>query len=63
MKICEIFDEDLTEVKKKKKKKKTKSNTYAYDLGGQAAEDHTKYDPPNTNYGKNISARAGFVGG
>lgn len=62
MKICEIFDEELVEVKKKKKKKKNANYAFAK-VGFDKAESNTKFDPPGTNYGKNISARAGFVGG
>ncbi len=48
-------------IKEKKKKKKKKS----LDGGWNKAEEpqFTKYDPPGTKYGKNISARRGFVGG
>ena len=64
MKLHELLD-DLNETKKKKKKKK-KCNNYAYQQAGYDKADldsHSKFDPPNTNYGKNISARRGFVGG
>ena len=48
----------IYESTKKKKKAKSLDSQSGYDK----AERHTKYDPPGTNYGANISARPGFVG-
>ncbi len=46
----------------KKKKKRKKKATVKNNFGIKPAEKSTKYDPPKTNYGKNVSARRGFVG-